>query len=68
MLLWRAMAAQKALEGGSRKKDEKFYLGQLKSVEYFILSTLPITMGKMDAIMANCGAAVEIEDKSFGGK
>jgi hypothetical protein len=29
---------------------------------------LPVTMGKMDAIMANCGAAVEIDDKSFGGK
>jgi hypothetical protein len=68
MLLWRAVSAQKALDGKAKKKDQFFYEGQIKSAEYFTQCVLPVTMGKMDAIMANCGAAVEIDDKSFGGK
>ena len=68
MLLWRAVAAKKALDGKAKKKDQKFYEGQIKSAEFFTLSVLPVTMGKMDAIMLNCGAAVEIDEKSFGGK
>ena len=68
MLLWRANVAAIQLGNGAKKKDRAFYEGQIKSAEYFALSILPITMGKLDAIMNNCGAAVEIEDKSFGGK
>ena len=68
MLIWRALVAKTALESGAKKKDQSFYEGQIKSAEYFALAVLPVTMGKMDAIMANCGAAVEIDDKSFGGK
>jgi hypothetical protein len=68
MLLWRAVIAQKALDAKAKKKDQMFYEGQIKSAEYFTQCVLPVTMGKMDAIMANCGAAVEIDDKSFGGK
>ena len=68
MLLWRALVAKTALESGAKKKDQSFYEGQIKSAEFFALAVLPITMGKMDAIMANCAAAVEIDDKSFGGK
>lgn len=66
MLLWRAVIAATKLDGGAKKKDQSFYQGQIKSAEFFIQSILPITMGKMDAIMANSGAAVEIDDKSFG--
>jgi alkylation response protein AidB-like acyl-CoA dehydrogenase len=68
MLLWRANIAMVQLDKGAKSKDEAFYQGQVKSAEYFTQCILPITMGKMDAIMGNCGAAVEIEDKSFGGK
>ena len=68
MLLWRAVSAKKALDGKAKKKDQFFYEGQIKSAEYFTQCVLPVTLGKMDAIMANCGAAVEIDDKSFGGK
>ena len=67
MLLWRAVIAAEKLEK-AKKKDAPFYAGQLKSVEYFTQAVLPITMGKMDAIMATCGAAVEISEDSFGGK
>jgi alkylation response protein AidB-like acyl-CoA dehydrogenase len=68
MLLWRAVTATVKLDGGAKKKDQNFYQGQVKSAEFFIRSILPVTMGKMDAIMANCNAAVEIDDKGFGGK
>ncbi|MGD9365790.1 MAG: acyl-CoA dehydrogenase [Desulfobacteraceae bacterium] len=68
MLLWRGVVAAAKLESGAKKKDESFYQGQIKSAEFFINCILPITMGKMEAIMANSGAAVEIDDKGFGGK
>ena len=68
MLLWRASIAATQLENGAKRKDQAYYKGQVKSAEFFTQSVLPATLGKMDAIMADCGAAVEIEDKSFGGK
>jgi hypothetical protein len=67
MLLWRAVTATAQLAGKFKKKDQPFYEGQLKSAEFFIQALLPITMGKLDAIMAGCNAAVDIEDKGFGG-
>jgi len=67
MLLWRATIAARELEKGARKKDAAFYEGQLKSAEYFLYSILPITLGKMKAILTTNGAAVEISDDSFGG-
>jgi alkylation response protein AidB-like acyl-CoA dehydrogenase len=68
MLLWRANVAAERLAEGAKKKDQAFYEGQIKSAQFFTQVVLPVTMGKMDAIEANCGAAVEIDDKSFGGK
>jgi len=67
MLLWRAAIAGKKLEKGVKKKDAAFYEGQIKSAEFFIYSILPITFGKMKAILATNGAVVEIDEKSFGG-
>jgi alkylation response protein AidB-like acyl-CoA dehydrogenase len=66
MLLWRSVVAAGQLANGAKKKDESFYQGQIKSAQFFIQTLLPVTMGKMDAIMGNCAAAVEIDDKSFG--
>ena len=68
MLLWRGVVAAVKLEKGAKKKDKPFYEGQIKSLEYFVQAVLPITMGKMDAIMATCDAAVEISEDAFGGK
>jgi alkylation response protein AidB-like acyl-CoA dehydrogenase len=68
MLLWRASIAAERLNGKAGKKDQAFYEGQIKSAEFFIQSMLPVTLGQMDAITAQCAAAVEIEDDSFGGK
>lgn len=67
MLLWRATIASQKLEKKPGKKDAAFYNGQIKSAEFFICSILPITFGKMKAILATNGAAVEIEEDSFGG-
>jgi hypothetical protein len=67
MLLWRATIAAHQLEQGARKKDVAFYEGQLKSAEFFVHSILPITMGKINAILTTNGAAVEILEDSFGG-
>ena len=68
MLLWRATIAAEKLENGAKKKDVAFYKGQLKSVEFFVHCVLPVTLGKMDAILATNSAVVEIEEDSFGGK
>jgi hypothetical protein len=68
MLLWRAVVAAQKLEKGAKKKDKPFYEGQLKGVQYFTQAVLPVTMGKMDAIMATSDAAVEISEDAFGGK
>ncbi len=68
MLLWRGVVAATRLEKGAKKKDQAFYEGQLKSVQYFTQAVLPITMGKMDAIMTTCEASIEITEDAFGGK
>ncbi len=65
MLLWRASVAAQKL--GKKKKDTAFYEGQIKSAEFFTNSILPITMGKMDAILNTNSAAIDIEEASFGG-
>jgi alkylation response protein AidB-like acyl-CoA dehydrogenase len=66
-LLWRAtVAAQKLPQ--AKKKDQPFYEGQLRSAEHFVHSILPITIGKMKAILNNNGAVVDITDEAFGAK
>lgn len=67
MLLWRAAVAARKLETNPKKKDAVFYEGQIKSAEFFIYSILPITYGKMKAILTLNGAAIEIAEDSFGG-
>ncbi len=68
MLLWRATIAAKRLEEGAKKKDQAFYEGQTRSAEFFIHSILPVSMGKMNAIL-NCNDAItRISEDAFGGK
>ncbi|MGB8425165.1 MAG: acyl-CoA dehydrogenase [Desulfobacterales bacterium] len=67
MHLWRATVAVAALEKGAKKKDAAFYEGQVKSAEFFVHTILPMTHGKMKAILETNGAAVEISDEAFGG-
>jgi hypothetical protein len=67
MHLWRAVLAARGLENKPKKKDALFYQGQLKSAEYFLRTVLPVTSGKVAAIVDTCSAAVEIPDGAFGG-
>ncbi len=68
MLLWRGVIAAEKMEKGIKKKEQAFYEGVIKSLQYFSQVVLPVTMGKMDAIMATSDAAVEISEDAFGGK
>ncbi len=80
MLLWRAVIAAPKLEKlvgsddrwerkekAEKNKNAAFYEGQIRSAEFFATAILPITMGKMEAILATTGAVVEIPEASFGG-
>jgi len=80
MLLWRASVAASPLEnlledleGEARRqkiethKSAAFYHGQILSATYFINSLLPVTLGKMDAIMATESAVMEMPEAGFGG-
>ena len=67
MLLWRAVSAGRKMEDGAKNKDLMFYEGQIKSAEFFIQGELPVTMGKMQAILRGTKAAVQIPEAAFGG-
>ena len=67
MLLWRAVTANEKLAGNPKKKDRTFYMGQIKTAEFFIRTLLPAGLGVMDAILDSSDAAIEIEDDAFGG-
>jgi hypothetical protein len=78
MLLWRAKAAAPRLEAMCAKTADRselvasnrqaaFYDGQIKTARFFIRSLLPLTQGRIQAIVNAEGAAVEIDEKGFGG-
>ena len=68
LLLWRASIAAQNLENGAKKKDAAFYEGQIKSAEFFAHSILPISLGKMNVILAAGSEAIDISADAFGGK
>lgn len=67
MLLWRGAISAGKLANGAKKKDEVFYEGQIKTAAYFINSILPVTAGRMDAILAGDASALEAAEAVFGG-
>jgi hypothetical protein len=67
MLLWRAAIAADSLAAAAKHRERSFYEGQIKSAEYFIQAILPITAGRMNAILKASTAVVEIAEDSFGG-
>ncbi len=68
MLLWRARIAAEKLAAGAKDKEALFYEGQIKSLEFFATTILPVTFGKMKSILAANSAVVEIHEDAFGGK
>jgi alkylation response protein AidB-like acyl-CoA dehydrogenase len=80
MHLWRATVAASRLETLTlqagrddlqeligKNKEAAFYDGQLKAASYFIETVLPVTSGRMNAIAGGNKAAVEIDERSYGG-
>jgi len=78
MLLWRATTAQPLLDkildkaqGNSlgeilsNNRNAAFYHGKITTAEFFINTILPVTMGKLDAIMSGENPAVTIHENSF---
>jgi hypothetical protein len=68
MLLWRGRIAAEALAAGPAGKDTAFYEGQLKGLEFFLQSILPVTLGKMEVVRGCGSAAVDIPEDGFGGR
>ncbi len=68
LLLWRASVAAQNLENGAKKKDVAFYEGQINSAAFFAHSILPVSLGKMNVILASDSTAVDISADAFGGK
>ena len=66
MLLWRATIAATKLEK-AKKKDIPFYDGVVKSLQFFVDSYLPITLGNLAAIKNTSGVAMEMSEASFAG-
>lgn len=68
MLLWRAQTAIKKLESKPRKKEIAFYEGQLKSARFFIRTVLPVTRGKIAAVMEGDNTVTDITEAEFAAK
>ena len=68
MLLWRAVIAAQKLDSGAKKKDVAYYEGQVKNAEFFIGAMLPVSLGKMNAILSGNEAVIAISEDAFGGK
>jgi hypothetical protein len=64
MLLWRATIAARKLET-AKKKDQPFYQGIIKSLQFFTETMLPVTLGRFAALMNTSSAAVDIEETMF---
>ena len=64
MLLWRATIAAQKLDT-AKKKDKPFYEGIIKSLQFYVDTQLPITLGRLNALMNTCSVAVDIDDNMF---
>ena len=58
------MTAAQKLEK-AKKKDKPFYEGIIKSLDFYVETVLPITLGRFAALMNTCSVAVDIEDNMF---
>ena len=68
MLLWRANTAAQALHAGAKEKDSVYYEGQIMNAEFFTRNLLPVTLGRMEAILAGSTIANDMPEDAFGGK
>jgi len=66
MLLWRSVTAHERLKNEPAGKSRWYYQGVQKSLDYFVATELPVTVGKIKGILNFNDAAVTIQDASFG--
>ena len=66
MHLWRALTASEALEK-AKKKEKIFYEGVIASARHYINTELPISQGRMQAILNGSDAAMSIPEAAFFG-
>ena len=66
MLLWRAVIAEQKLEK-AKKKDKPFYEGIIKSLQFYVETQVPVTLGRLNALMNTSSAAIDIKDNMFPG-
>lgn len=81
MHLWRAAEAvpkllkktgslekEPVLAKAAKNKDAAFYAGVLESARFFILTQLPVTLGKMRAVEDGATCVEDMIDPAFGSK
>ncbi len=61
LLLWAATIADEKLDGN----EHAFYYGKIKAAQFFITTLIPVTMGKLNAIVCERNPAVEMEESLF---
>lgn len=61
MLLWRAVIADEKLQS----RDASFYKGKIKAAEFFILTILPATLGRLNAISYENNPAADMDEDLF---
>jgi len=62
-----AGASQETIrDEAGKNKAVAFYDGLLKTAEFFIVTMLPVAMGKMDSILSANKAVVDMHAESFG--
>ncbi len=67
MHLNRASVANEKLTTGAKKKDQDYYLGIIKTAEFYINTVLPESIGRMNSILGFNDAAIDIPEACFGG-
>jgi len=66
MHLWRGAVASEALNGAKvKEKDKAFYIGQVKTAQFYLTSVFPAVMGKMDGVAAMNTAVMEMPEEAF---
>jgi alkylation response protein AidB-like acyl-CoA dehydrogenase len=68
MLLWRARIAAEALTAKEKEKDAAFYEGQIRGAEFYNQIMLPVTLGRMDAILSGSSVVIDIPEDAFGSR
>ncbi|MCK5696504.1 MAG: acyl-CoA dehydrogenase C-terminal domain-containing protein, partial [Desulfobacula sp.] len=48
-----------------KKKDKSFYEGIIKSLQFYVETQLPVTLGRFNALMNTSSAAIDIDDNMF---